>query len=207
MSGAFVAVVGPSGVGKDSVLAAVRTAVAVEDPYRELAPRLSFPQRYITRSEKTGEDHIPVTPAEFATLKRTGGLSLAWQAHNLDYGIPASALADIEAGKTVIANVSRTVLPSLRELFGRAYTVRITVSPEVRRARILARGREAGTAAEARLARPDPAPHHPVDLDIVNDTTLDEAAATFLHFLVHIHPSLTHHPSSAFAHPLKGTHL
>ena len=68
--------------------------------------------------------------------------------------------------------------------------VRVTVSDEVRRARIIARGREDAAGAAARVARPDPAPDHPADLEIVNDGTLEQAGEALAGFLARVHGDL-----------------
>jgi len=175
MTGAFVAVVGPSGSGKDAVLDWARTRLA--------GSRFLFPRRVITRPSGPGEDHVPVAPEAFAAAEAAGRFALTWRAHGLAYGVPASVSEAIADGWVVVANVSREVLPALEDVFGRAHTVRITVSDEVRRARIAARGRENSADAHARLDRPDPAPGFPVDLEIVNDGTLEDAGSLLVDFL------------------------
>ncbi len=176
MSGAFIAVVGPSGSGKDSILENTRAALTERDG-------IVFPQRHITRPAGAGEDHNPVSEGEFDAAKRRGEFALTWQAHGLAYGIPAHVFDVVEAGGLVVANVSRGVLKQLPGLFTNVHVARITVPDNVRHARILARGREDRTAAAARVARPDPAPDHPIDLEIVNDGTLDDASGALVAFL------------------------
>lgn len=183
MSGAFVAVVGPSGSGKDSILENTRAALAE-------GSGIIFPQRHITRPAGAGEDHRPVSEEEFHAARRRGEFALTWQAHGLAYGIPAHVFDAVGAGDLVVANVSRGVLEQLPALFTNVHVARVTVSDEVRHARILARGREDGTAAASRVARPDPAPDHAVDLEIVNDGKLDEASAALLDFLTRVRQSV-----------------
>lgn len=168
MRGALVAVVGPSGSGKDAVIGFA-------------ADRLSsragvvFPRRAITRPAGAGEDHLSVTEAEFDALERGGGFALTWRAHGLRYGVPAEVADAVRGGHVAVVNVSRAVLGSLDGGFDRVRTVRVQVPDEVRRERILARGREASDAVQARLDRVDPAPGFAYDLDIVNDGPLDRA--------------------------------
>lgn len=176
MSGTFVAVVGPSGSGKDSVIDAARAALAGHD-------KIVFPRRWITRPAGAGEDHVPIEHDGFDAAERRGEFALSWRAHGLAYGIPSEVERIAGAGGVVVANVSRGVLEQLPERFPSARVVRVTVSEDVRLARIVARGREDPAAAAARAARPDPAPDHPVDLEIVNDGTLEQAAATLIGFL------------------------
>lgn len=178
MTGAFVAVVGPSGAGKDAVIGAARDAL---DPADFL-----FPRRSITRPSGTGEDHHPLTESEFAAAEARGDFVLAWRAHGLAYGISASVRDAVDAGAIAVTNVSRTVLSSLGATFAHPYTVRITVSERTRLERIVSRGREDTDAAVRRARRPDPAPNHPVDLEITNDGPLDDAAAELVDFLTRV---------------------
>lgn len=179
MTGVFVAVVGPSGSGKDSIIEYTRAAL-------EGRGRIVFPRRQITRAAGAGEDHNPLSESEFDAAECRGEYALTWRAHGLAYGIPAHIFDVVEAGGVVVANVSRGVLEQLPSLFTNARVARVTVSDDVRLARIIARGREGEGAAAARVARPDPAPDHPVDLEIVNDGTLEEASEAFVKFLTHV---------------------
>ncbi|GAC1378573.1 MAG: phosphonate metabolism protein/1,5-bisphosphokinase (PRPP-forming) PhnN [Pseudarthrobacter sp.] len=177
--GEFVSLLGPSGSGKDSILENTRAALSERGG-------IVFPQRHITRPAGAGEDHKPVSEEEFHLARQRGEFALTWQAHGLAYGIPAHVFNVVEAGDLVVANVSRGVLKQLPGLFTNVHVARVTVSDDVRHARILARGREDGTAAAARVARPDPAPDHPVDLEIVNDGPLEDASGALVEFLMRV---------------------
>src|ERR1700730_6969832 len=80
MRGRLVAVMGPSGAGKDALIAYVRPRV---DP-----ARIVFGHRYITRpADAGGENHVALSPAEFAARRAAGLFALAWESHGLGYGI------------------------------------------------------------------------------------------------------------------------
>ncbi|MBX9701143.1 MAG: phosphonate metabolism protein/1,5-bisphosphokinase (PRPP-forming) PhnN, partial [Acetobacteraceae bacterium] len=103
-TGRLVAVVGPSGAGKDTLLAGARAALAGDASVR-------FVRRAITRPANAGgEDHRALTEAEFAAELAAGGFALHWEAHGLRYGIPRGIKTDLAAGRVVVANLSRAVL-------------------------------------------------------------------------------------------------
>jgi ribose 1,5-bisphosphokinase len=169
--GAFVAVVGASGTGKDALLSYARERA---DPFAR------FPRRAVTRPPGPGEDHDPVTEDQFATARNRGAFAVYWRAHGLRYGLPASVDAEVRDGLVVVANVSRTVLDELDARYRRLVVVRVTVAEEVRAQRLRARRREPELGIGQRLARPDPAPGHRVDAVIQNDGSLAEGGAQLL---------------------------
>lgn len=175
--GVFVAVVGASGVGKDSIIDWARnhTLPGAGGPV--------FPRRIITREAGRGEDHHYADDGTFLAEEARGAFAVTWRAHGLAYGIPLDNDAIIRAGGIVVANVSRTVLPTLLARYEQLRVVRVEVSESLRRERIAGRGREAGDDIEERIARQDPAPAFPADIVIVNDRTVDEAGREFLGFL------------------------
>ena len=169
--GAFVAVVGASGVGKDALMSYAR---------ERLGDTAHFPRRVITRAAGPGEDFDPVTEQAFAATAAAGGFAMSWRAHGLGYGIPGEADEHVRAGRAVVANVSRAVLDALDARYANFRVVRISVSDEVREARLRARQREDAADIARRLVRADPAPEFPVDAEIVNDGTLDEGGEQLL---------------------------
>lgn len=144
MNGLAIAVVGPSGAGKDTLIEAAVAAMPALRPVR----------RVITRAEDAGgEDFDAVTPEAFASARDSGAFALHWEAHGLCYGIPARALHDVEAGGLVLMNLSRSVLPEAAALFPRFLTLYIHARPEILAARLASRGRESADDIAARIAR------------------------------------------------------
>ena len=146
MPGKLIYLMGPSGSGKDSLIDAAR-------PY--LAARgCEVIQRVITRSaEAVGEAAIGVTPEAFGALKAEGAFALDWQANGLQYGIPVQLDHWLEAGRHVLVNGSRGHLQQARERYPDLLAIMLRVDTNVLRQRLLARGREAPTQINARLAR------------------------------------------------------
>ncbi len=138
------AVVGPSGVGKDTVMEAVAAAHA----------EVCLVRRIITRDpEAGGESYEAVDPAEFARRKARGAFVLDWQAHGLCYGIPAGIKDDLAQGRVVLFNGSRLMLREALRRFPDLEVLHITARPDVLAERLRARGRESAAEIAERLDR------------------------------------------------------
>ncbi len=172
--GLLVLVVGPSGSGKDTLIDGARRALAGD-------PQVVFPRRDITRpADAGGEDHCPVSFADFQARRSAGGYALAWEAHGLGYGIPAVVLDDLAAGRTVVVNVSRGVIEEARRI-ARLRVLSLVVPSAVLRQRLAARGREDAHDIEARVARAEAVAVAGDDVvTVVNDGTREAALAQFL---------------------------
>lgn len=144
--GQIFAVVGPSGAGKDSLIAGTMAA----------RPDLVWARRVITRPSAAGAEPFDgVTAKEFARRKALGHFSLDWQAHGLSYGIPISICDDMAAGRDVIFNGSRAALPDAIVRFPNLIVVLVTASPAVLAQRLSARAREGEADIALRLSRAD----------------------------------------------------
>lgn len=163
MTGRVFAVVGPSGVGKDTLLSG---AVAA-------SPALHWARRTITRPESPGtEPYEGVSPEEFDFLGSAGVFALDWPAHGLRYGIRASEFGGLIRGLDVIFNGSRAAAPLAFERFPGLIVLRISAPSKVLADRLAARGRESVTEIEARLARASyDVPEGPPVIDIANDAS------------------------------------
>ncbi|MCR9219220.1 MAG: phosphonate metabolism protein/1,5-bisphosphokinase (PRPP-forming) PhnN [Alphaproteobacteria bacterium] len=169
--GTLVLVVGPSGAGKDAVMAAARARLPADAPIR-------FATRTITRPAPAGgEAHRPIDAAGFRRLVETGGFALHWAAHGLQYGLPVEIEAWLAEGAVVVANASRGVLGAARARFPGLRVLHVTAPPDLLARRLAARGRESETEIAARLARAaDKPPAGPDVVTIANDGALEEAA-------------------------------
>lgn len=142
--GRLVYLMGASGVGKDSLLGAVR----------QQHSEWLVAHRYITRPSGTGENCVGLSEEEFAWRRRLGLFCLDWHAHGLDYGLGIEISAWLERDQLVIVNGSRRALALARERFpDQLLPVLMTAHPSVLRERLIQRGRETPEEIEARLER------------------------------------------------------
>lgn len=137
---AAIAVVGPSGVGKDTVMGAMVQQL----------PGLYLVRRVVTRApDAGGEDIIAVDEARFQQMVSAGEFALHWGAHGLFYGIPLQQAGDL----VPVMNLSRSVLGAAQEVFPGLAVISLTAAPEVLAARLALRGREPDAEQAARLRR------------------------------------------------------
>lgn len=161
-------------MGKDTLIDGARAALAGEG--------VVFARREITRpAEAGGENHIPVSEAEFAERRAAGAYALSWRAHGLGYGIPASVRADLAQGRTVVANVSRSVLDEARAAFRRVRVISIGADEAVIRERLIHRGRETPEEIDERVARAGAFRVEGADVvHVRNNSTPDAGVAAFV---------------------------
>ena len=168
-------VMGPSGAGKDSVLARARALLPADTS-------VVFAHRYITRPpEMSGENHVALSTAEFAVRRAHGLFAFHWQAHGNHYGIGREIHAWRKAGLTVVVSGSREHFQDVAGVDPETYPVLITAPIELLRNRLAARGREDQAAAARRLERSDAYDvHDPRLITITNDGPVDDAARTLV---------------------------
>jgi ribose 1,5-bisphosphokinase len=145
-SGTLVAVVGPSGAGKDTLLAHASATLAGD-------PRFLFVRRVVTRPPGAFEDHDTMSDTEFQRREAEGGFALSWRAHGLSYGVPVAVLGAVESGIVAVCNLSRGAIADARRRFSRVVVLLVTAPNNVIAARLAARGRESEEEAARRLAR------------------------------------------------------
>jgi len=109
----MVVVVGPSGAGKD-------TLMALAAKHFRGRPEVHFVRRVITRhTHAGGEQHLAVSDQGFASMEQAGSFAVWWEAHGLKYGIPAEVSVSLAQGNLVIANGSRSALHHFKAVFPR----------------------------------------------------------------------------------------
>ncbi|PZO81344.1 MAG: phosphonate metabolism protein/1,5-bisphosphokinase (PRPP-forming) PhnN [Mesorhizobium amorphae] len=175
MSGTFVCVVGPSGAGKDTLIAGARAALAGDR-------RFTFPRRVVTRDASDAEDHDTVSVENFGLMEAKGEFALSWGAHGLRYAIPGVVASDLAGHRVAVCNLSRRAVADAKKRFEHVRVVLVTAPREVLRARILARGREDGADLDRRLDR-EAGTHTDADLTITNTGPVASHVAGFTRFL------------------------
>jgi ribose 1,5-bisphosphokinase len=144
--GRLVLVVGPSGAGKDTLLNLARAACAGNSG-------VVFPRRLVTRAASASEDNVHLDGDAFERLLAEGALAVHWEAHGHRYALARSVEDEVRAGRTVVANVSRTVIDALRKRYAEVLVVAVTAPPEVLAERLAMRARGSDGAIGLRLGR------------------------------------------------------
>ncbi|WP_137921378.1 phosphonate metabolism protein/1,5-bisphosphokinase (PRPP-forming) PhnN [Hydrogenophaga sp. 2FB] len=169
MSRRLVYVMGPSGVGKDSVLDWLKA-------HAPARPVVHFARRTVTRPVNAGgEDHEALCTDAFEQQTQADAFALHWQANGLRYGVRHGQLAPLRQGRCVLVNGSRGHLRQALEAYPDMTVVHITARPETVRHRLLGRGRETADEVEARLQRAQAFVAPPGAHRIENDGALQDA--------------------------------
>jgi ribose 1,5-bisphosphokinase len=144
--GRLVLVVGPSGAGKDTLIGRARAACRGD-------AAVVFPRRIVTRPPSLFEDNEFMPQTAFEQAAASGAFAFWWRAHGHLYGIPLAVDFDIEAGRTVVCNVSRTVVAAVRERYANVVAVLVTAPADVLAARLAGRARPSDGAVTDRMKR------------------------------------------------------
>ena len=172
MRGRLFFVVGPSGAGKDTLIAG---AIAAE-------PNLIWARRCITRPESAGgEPFEGLSEAQFEARLQADEFALHWRAHGLRYGVPHAALAPLAKGQNVLLNGSRGAIAQARVVFPDMCIILITAPDHILAKRLAARGRESASDIAQRLARASFAlPSGVFAIEVINDGAPEMGIARLL---------------------------
>jgi ribose 1,5-bisphosphokinase len=144
--GRFILVVGPSGAGKDTLIGLARAACAGDR-------NVVFPRRVVTREASAFEENEQISLDAFRQARTRGDFAVHWEAHGHCYALPRTIDDDIRAGRTLVANVSRTVVDAIRSGYADVTVVSITAPSDVLAERLAARTRSSDGQIEHRLSR------------------------------------------------------
>jgi ribose 1,5-bisphosphokinase len=168
--GRLILVVGPSGAGKDTLIAGAKTLSRTDST-------IVFPRRIVTRAASDAEAHDSLSEAAFDDASAQGMFAFWWQAHGHKYALPRTVDQDIGAGRTVICNVSRAIVPQLRKDYRDVRAVLVTAPIEILQKRLSARTRTSDGPVEQRMARNDAFAAFVADATVENSGTAQEGSA------------------------------
>jgi ribose 1,5-bisphosphokinase len=176
--GRLLYVIGRSGVGKDSIINAIK-------PY--LPENVRIIRRYITREEDfTGECHYPISSKQFDIMLKNGDFCLHWESHGLKYGIGLELKDFLKHGLTVIVNGSREYLTNASKIFSRFEAIEITAETSIIVNRLINRNRETAESITERLergmkdfSRPERLTYHTLD----NSKDLSDTVSLFMNII------------------------
>jgi ribose 1,5-bisphosphokinase len=144
--GRLILVVGPSGAGKDTLLSRAQAACADDG-------NVVFPRRVVTREASPFEDNEQVSFEAFRQARSHGDFAVHWEAHGHCYALPRAIDDHIRARRTVVANVSRTVIDTMRRAYADVVVISITAPPEILAERLAKRARSSDGKIANRLNR------------------------------------------------------
>jgi ribose 1,5-bisphosphokinase len=174
--GRLILVVGPSGAGKDTLIDLVRAACAGDG-------KIVFPRRVVTREASSFEDNEQISLEAFQQARSQGEFAVHWEAHGHCYGLRRAIDDDIRAGRTVIANVSRTVVDAMRRGYADVVVVSITAPAEVLSQRLAARARGSDGQLTERLGRAVDSAAIAADVTIANVGSAEHHAQELLRII------------------------
>ena len=178
-SARLIYTVGPSGAGKDSLLAWLRLTMPAQF-------NLHFARRCITRAvQADGEVHESVDVETFRLLRDSNAFVLNWAANGLHYGVRREELLPLQRDQWVIVNGSRAYLAEAQSKFPELRVLHISASKATLRQRLQARGRETPDAIESRIERAVSLSVSPQTsfIEICNNGSLDAAGRRLIDLL------------------------
>src|SRR4029077_10072529 len=107
----------------------------------------------VSREASAFEDNEQSSLDAFQQARTRGDFAVHWEAHGHHYGLPRRIDDDIRAGRTVVANVSRTVIEPMRRMYANVVVVAITAPADVLAQRLAMRARTSDGAVKDRLTR------------------------------------------------------
>jgi ribose 1,5-bisphosphokinase len=174
--GRLITVVGPSGAGKDTLLGLARAACADDSS-------IVFPRRAVTREASSYEDNEQLSLDAFRQARSQGDFAVHWEAHGHCYALSRAIDDDIRARRTVVANVSRTVVETLRRAYADVVVILITAPDEILAERLAARARSGDGRLADRLGRAVDDGATAPDVTIANVGSVEQHARELARFI------------------------
>ncbi len=140
----IILIVGPSGVGKDSLLKKAKQELG-----DEFFKEYNFIKRYITRQPDKNEKNFYLEEEALEVLKKNDFFISSWSSHNNTYAIAKNSL---KKGKNIIS-ISRGKIKDFEDFSEKVFTINISVSKTELKKRLEKRGREDKDEIQERLNR------------------------------------------------------
>ncbi len=168
MSKKIILIVGPSGVGKDTLLRNIKNKMEA-----------NFVNRYITREPDENETNYFIQKEAFEILEKNNFFISTWSAHNNLYGIAKNSIFE---GLNIIS-ISRAKIKDFEKQYQKVYTINITLNKNDLKQRLEKRARESREEIEKRLNRSYEKIEARNLLEFENNKTLDKSVEDFLKLL------------------------
>ncbi|MGH6680874.1 MAG: phosphonate metabolism protein/1,5-bisphosphokinase (PRPP-forming) PhnN [Bradyrhizobium sp.] len=174
--GRLVLIVGPSGAGKDTLIGLAKASCGNDRT-------IVFSRRVVTREGSASEDNEHLSPASFEAALARGGFAVHWRAHGHLYGLRRAIDDEIRGGRTVVVNVSRTVVEAMRRTYADVMVVSVTAPPDARAERLASRARSSDGEIVLRLKRVVDETAVAPDLTILNIGNVEEHAQRLIEII------------------------
>lgn len=165
----IVLIVGPSGVGKDTLLGYAKELLKHNDDF-------NFVKRYITRPADSNEDNFYVKDEAFCTLEDNNYFISSWRAHSNCYGIAKECIDS----KINIISISRAHVKDFEAIYDDVTTIHVTIPRVVLLDRLRMRGRESEAQIMQRIKRTYEDIEATKLIEFNNDQPLEESACKFI---------------------------
>jgi ribose 1,5-bisphosphokinase len=174
--GRLVLIVGPSGAGKDTLIGLAKAALGNDR-------MIVFSRRIVTREGSASEDNEHLGPASFEEALARGDFAVHWRAHGHLYGLRRAIDDEIRGGRTVVVNVSRTVVEAMRRAYADVTVISVTAPPDTRAERLASRARSSDGEIALRLERAVDETAVAPDVTILNVGNAEEHAQRLIQII------------------------
>jgi ribose 1,5-bisphosphokinase len=164
----IVLIVGASGVGKDTLLKAIKNDIEA-----------NFITRYITRVPDANESNYYISKDDFEYLIKSGFFVSSWEAHGNIYGISQHSIKD---GLNIIS-ISREAVKDFEKTFEDVTTIEIGIPKELLYTRLKNRGREDEEAIAKRIKRSEQKIEAKNLIYFDNSKPIEESRGAFLYLI------------------------